>query len=193
MESGVVELREERLEFTFENKNGVVEIAVYPILRPDLPAAITFDYDPVTMSVSNKKFARTLSESRQGLLNLVMAQDRTDQKEAIKYRALMAFMTYYRDIVQVESREVKRSSHPPKSKKHSRRRIIPLVRKSYTIEDFDKAALPKPDGIKRRYTKPEHEVNVRGYLRRYKSGRVVWINPTVRYKGKETRHKEYEL
>lgn len=37
------------------------------------------------------------------------------------------------------------------------------------------------------------EVNVRGHLRRYKSGKVVWVKPSVKYKGKTAHHKEYEL
>ena len=29
--------------------------------------------------------------------------------------------------------------------------------------------------------------------RRYKSGKAVWVKPSVRYKGKPAHHKEYEL
>ena len=61
------------------------------------------------------------------------------------------------------------------------------------MEEFDRASLPKPEQAKRGYTKPDHEVSVRGHLRRYKSGKVVWIQPSVRYKGRAAHHKEYEL
>ena len=44
MESGVVELCEEQIEFTFENTRGVVEIAIYPTVQPNIPASIVFDY-----------------------------------------------------------------------------------------------------------------------------------------------------
>ena len=37
---------------------------------------------------------------------------------------------------------------------------------------------------KRTYTKPEHEVSVRGYMRHYKSGKSVWIEPFTKYRGK---------
>lgn len=196
MESGVIELQGEMLEFTFENKNGVVEITIYPTLKQNIPASIVFDYDPTQQRISNRRVAPGLPEAKRQLLNLVMLQDRTDQKEALKYHALMQFMTYYQEVVKVENQRVSPAPTPHKKggKKHLRRKVLPLIRKSYIVEDFDKDALVKPEGIKRKYTKPEHEVNVRGYLRHYKkSGKTVWINPSVRYKGKETHSKAYEL
>ena len=166
MESGVVELCEEQIEFTFENTRGVVEIAIYPTVQPNIPASIIFDYIP--------------------------EHDNTPEKEALKYHALMLFMTYYREVVEVEQRVEHR---PAKVKKKGRkaRRVQPLIRRFYTLAEFDADALPKPEQAKRKYTKPEHEVNVRGHLRRYKSGKTVWVKPSVRYKGKTAHHKEYEL
>lgn len=193
MESGVIELQGEMLEFTFENKNGIVEITIYPTLHPNIPASIVFDYDPAQQQISNRRVASHLPDAKRELLNLVMLQDRTDQKEALKYHALMQFMTYYHEVVRVESQKVNPVPQKRKGKKHSHRKVLPLIRKSYIVDDFDKDALVKPEGIKRKYTKPEHEVNVRGYLRHYKTGKVVWVNPSVRYKGKETRRKAYEL
>lgn len=38
MESGVVELCEEQIEFTFESKGSWVEMAVYITVKPNLPA-----------------------------------------------------------------------------------------------------------------------------------------------------------
>lgn len=40
MEFGVVELREEQIEFTFENTRDVVEIAIYPTVQPNIPAIL---------------------------------------------------------------------------------------------------------------------------------------------------------
>jgi hypothetical protein len=165
MESGVVELCEEQIEFTFENVCGVVEIAIYPTVQP---------------------------EPKRLALDLVLRYDKTPEKEALKYHALMLFMTYYREVVEVEQRVEHR---PAKAKKKGRkaRRVQPLIRRFYTLAEFDADALPKPEQAKRKYTKPEHEVNVRGHLRRYKSGKTVWVKPSVRYKGKIAHHKEYEL
>lgn len=167
MESGVVELCEEQIEFTFENTRGVVEIA-------------------------NRRVAPELVEPKRLALDLVLRYDKTPEKEALKYHALMLFMTYYREVVEVEQRVEHR---PAKAKKKGRkaRRVQPLIRRFYTLAEFDADALPKPEQAKRKYTKPEHEVNVRGHLRRYKSGKAVWVKPSVRYKGKTAHHKEYEL
>lgn len=105
---------------------------------------------------------------------------------------LMLFMAYYREEVKVEQRIERR---PAKHKKKKRTAQVrqPLIRRIYTVTDFDSTALVKPEQAKRGYTKPDHEVNVRGHLRRYKSGKVVWVKPSVKYKGKTARHKEYEL
>lgn len=193
METGVVELQEEMLEFTFENKNGGVEIAVFPLEKPFLPAVLTFQYDPKTQEISKRRFADHLTDERKGMLAIVLGFDRTDWKEALKYHALMQFMTYYHEIVEVGERKVNSSVSVKRQKRSKSRRPQPLIKRTYIIRDFDAATLARPDGIKRPYTKPEHEVNVRGYLRRYKSGKTVWVKPCVKYKGKTTQHKEYEL
>lgn len=192
MESGVVELCEEQIEFTFENVRGVVEIAIYPTVQPDIPASIVFDYLPEQMDIANRRVAPELPEPKRLALDLVLRYDKTPEKEARKYHALMLFMAYYREEVKVEQRIERR---PAKHKKKRRTAQVrqPLIRRIYTVTDFDSTALVKPEQAKRGYTKPDHEVNVRGHLRRYKSGKVVWVKPSVKYKGKTAHHKEYEL
>lgn len=193
LESGIIELREEEIEVMFENKGGIVELSIIPMLKPNLPPVVVFDYDPRTWTANNYRMPQHLSEVKQNLLRQVMLFDNTDKKEALKYHTLMLFMTYYREIVTVDER---RAYEPKTTKKKARKgnkKPQPIIRKFYSIQSFDKDALPKPEGIKRPYTKPEHEVNVRGFLRRYKSGKTVWIKPSVRYKGKGTTNKEYEL
>lgn len=193
LESGVVELQEEMLEFTFENKDGGVEIAVFSLEKPFLPAVLTFQYDPKTQGISERRFADHLTEERKGMLAIVLGFDRTDQKEALKYHALMQFMTYYREVVEVEERKTTQPVSAKRRKRGGCRRPQPLIRRAYIIGEFDRATLARPDGVKRAYTKPEHEVTVRGYLRRYKSGKTVWVKPCVKYKGKTAQPKEYEL
>lgn len=194
MESGVVELCEEQIEFTFESKGGTVEIVVYVTARPNLPPVVAFDYDPETTEIKNRRIAPEGSMTAVDLetLRVLIASDNMCRKEARKYHALMLFMAYYREVVKVEHRiENRPQKHRKKGKKA--RRVLPLVRRIYTLDEVDVDALPKPEQAKRKYTKPEHEVNVRGHLRRYKSGKVVWVQPSVRYKGKTAHHKEYEL
>ena len=104
MESGVVELCEEQIEFTFENTRGVVEIAIYPTVQPNIPASIIFDYIPEQMDIANRRVAPGLSEPKQLALDLVLRYDKTPEKEALKYHALMLFMAYYREEVEVAQR-----------------------------------------------------------------------------------------
>lgn len=194
MESGVVELQEEQIEFTFESKGDLVEIVVYITAHQNLPPVIAFDYDPVTTEIRNRRVAPAGCESgvNKETLGLLVSMDDMYRKEARKYHALMLFMTHYREVVKVEQRAEHR---PAKAKKKGRRtrRPQPLIRRIYTLDEFQPKDLPKPEGAKRKYTKPEHEVNVRGYLRHYKSGKTVWVRPSVRYKGKAGQPKEYEL
>lgn len=191
MESGVVELQEEEIEFTFENKGSLVEIAVYPLTRPNLPAVVTFDYDPATWETKNIEFAPHLSETKKMLLLMVIAQDETHLKEALKYHTLMLFMTYYRETVRITDRG-RRSKREAKEMRRDISKPLPLIRKQYVIEEVDRKDLRLPDQ-KRTYTKPEHEVSVRGYMRHYKSGKSVWIEPFTKYKGKDKNRKDYQL
>lgn len=194
MESGVVELCEEQIEFTFESKGSWVEMAVYITVKPNLPPVVMFDYDPATTELRNRRIAPMGSQPvvDQELLSVLLSMDDTCRKEARKYHALMLFVAYYREEVKVEQRIERR---PAKHKKKKRTAQVrqPLIRRIYTVTDFDSTALVKPEQAKRGYTKPDHEVNVRGHLRRYKSGKVVWVKPSVKYKGKTAHHKEYEL
>lgn len=191
LQSGVVELREEELEFTFENKDGRVEIAIYHSEPPGTVPIVIYDYDPAQKKNINRRIAPGISPEQQMKIDILLQYDNTAEKEALKYHALMMFMKYYREEVKVERHKEHRPAK--RKKKRKTRQALPLVRRVYTVTEFDKDELEKPKQAKRKYTKPEHEVSVRGHLRRYKSGKVVWIRPSVRYKGKVKQHKEYEL
>lgn len=191
LDAGVVELQEELIEFTFESKGDLVELAVYPAEKPNLPAVVTYDYDPVTTQTSNFRFASHLPPERKMLLMQVMAMDNTHLKEALKYHALMCFMTYYRETVKIEDKG-KRTKRQAKALRKDVTKPLPLIRKQYVIEEVDSKVLRLPDQ-KRTYTKPEHEVSVRGYMRHYKSGKSVWIEPFTKYRGKDKNRKDYEL
>lgn len=191
MDAGVIELQEEEIEMTFETKGGIVEIAIYPAAKPNLPAVVTFDYDPKTWIANNYRIAPHLPKERRDMLRMVMLSDKTDMKEALKYHTLMLFMTYYREIVTVEDKG-SRTKHEARKLRKDRTKPLPLIRKQYVIEEFDGKTLRLP-GQKRKYTEPEHEVKVRGFYRHYKSGKVVWIEPFSKYKEKGKSKKDYEL
>ena len=192
MKYGVIELQEELLDIAFEVMDeDKVEITIFPTIKPNLPASVILDYNPHTGIATNYRFAPGLPKVKQDLMRIIILADRTDMKEVIKYHALMLFMVHYQEIVTV-SETRPRTKHEAKKIRKDRSKPLPLIRKTYVLADADKKILRKP-GDKRAYTKPDHEVNVRGYQRRYKSGKTVWVKPSVRYKGKGTKRKEYEL
>lgn len=198
LESGVIALQEEMLEIAFEEKRGVVEITIYPKMDSrDCPAAVVFDYNPQTFEATHYRFAPHLPEVKRDLLRMVILSDSTDEKSALKYHALMLFMAYYREVVSVEeARLPPQTQHKSKKKRHSQqKKPVPLIKKTYVLsEEITSEQLPKLPGEKRQYTKPDHEVSVRGYQRRYKSGKVVWVKPSVRYKNRgEKQGKDYQL
>ena len=192
MESGVIELQEENLELTFRSRGAVVDLAIYVTLYPDLPPVVLFEYNPHTMIASNYCVAPSAEPEKRKILQAVIQFDETDKKEALKYHALMLFMTYYHETVEVKERVIS----PPASSKKKRsqtRKHRPLIRRTYILPELDEQELPAIERAKRPYTKPQHEVSVRGHYRRYKSGKVVWVGPSVRYKGKTEQNTVYKL
>lgn len=194
MEAGIVELQEEQIEFTFEKKENLVEIIVYVTAKPRVPAVVSFDYDPTTTQILNRKVdpSGLLKGTKLMELSFLVSMDDMCRKEAQKYHSLMLFMSHYREYVSAEKRVTKR---PIKQKKKGRaaKRPQPLISRVYLLTDFHAEDLHGPEMMKRHYTKPDHEVSVRGYYRHYKSGKTVWVRPSVRYKGKNKQPKEYEL
>lgn len=189
MESGCVVLQEEQIEFTFESKSDtVVEIMVYAN-GYDTPA-FTFDYNPFTHAYGNHRFPGHLSSERKKWMEQLINFDRMDYKESLKYHALMQFAAHYEEIVVVK--DLRRTSQTKKASKRlgkSARRPKPLVRKTYVVMDFEDSQLGK-----RHYTKPVHEVSVKGFYRTTKSGKRVWVRPFTKYKDKGDRQvKEYTV
>lgn len=198
LESRIIVLQEEMLNVAFEEKRGLVEIAIFPRMdNRDCPAAVIFDYDPQTFELTNYRFAPLLHEIKRDLLRMVILSDRTDEKAAMKYHALMLFMAHYRDIVLVEETKLlpQAQNRSKKKKRHGKSNAVPLIKRTYVFPDgFNGEQLRQLSGEKRHYTKPDHEVNVRGYQRHYKSGKVVWVKPSVRYKDRDKKQsKDYQL
>ncbi len=181
MESGCIELQEEGLEVTFESLDDLtVEIRVYPLGIP-IPS-LTFDYYPATHKTGNFRYPKGLTAQKQETLKFLVQMDRMDWKESIKYHSLMMFAAYYKNIVTVDESKTKvRSKHEVKKLRRSFRGPVPLVRRTYVIANFEERSLKKPNG-KRGYTKPDHEVKVKGFFRSTKSGKRIWVKPFSRYK-----------
>ena len=196
IENGVIILREEKLDVLFEKKaDDLIEISVYPgdgravveagsEKRSIDVAVLTYSYRPSDHWIGNRRFPSMPKEKR-AMLELVLGYDRTDWKESIKYHALMMFASYYKEIVKVDEKQnIRRSKHEAKMLGRKPGQPLQLVRKTYVVSDFDEKQLPRADG-KRKYSKPDHEVSVRGYYRTSKTGKRTWVRPFVKYKGKK--------
>lgn len=191
MDVGVIELQEERIEITFEGRGPIIELGVYSLDRPELPAMVTYDFNAESGRIMNLRYADILSDEKKMLMNALISLDQMHIKCAYKYRALMQFMVRYVETVKI-TETGRRSKREAKEYRKDLKRPLPLIRKRYEIEGVDLRDL-RMHGEKRSYTKPDHEVSVRGYIRHYKSGKTVWIEPSVRYKGKNRKHKDYQL
>lgn len=193
IESGCIELQEEGLEVTFRSlSDTAVELEVYPLGYPT--PALTYEYYPDTQTYGNHRFAESVSEEKRMLMQMLLSYDRTDYKEAIKYHSLMMFAAYFEDIVTVDESKTKRRTKREvrRLRRETHSRAVPLVRKTYVVADFAEGDLKVP-GQKRGYTKPNHEVGVKGHFRTLRSGRKVWVRPCVKYKDKGDSHRVYKI
>lgn len=193
MESGLIVMQEEGIDIGFESRaDGLVTISVYPAHIEE--AAMQFELNPVTTEVTGHRFPAKLRHQKEKLLKIVFEADHTDVKESVKYIALMQFAAHYEEIVQADERQdVRRSRHDAKKLRKNPKQPLKLVKRTYVIKEFDIADLHK-FGEKRAYTKPDHEVSVRGFYRTTKTGKRVWVKPFSRYKEKGGRKpKEYKV
>ncbi len=193
MDSGLIVMEEEGLDISFESlPTGLVSMGVYPAHIDE--AAMTWLYNPVTGEMTGHQFPAKLWHQKEKLLKIVFEVDNTDVKESIKYHALMMFAAHYEEIVEVdEQRSVRRTRHEAKKLRKKPGQPLNLVKKTYVVKDFSPDTLHRY-GEKRKYTKPDHEVQVRGYYRNTKNGKRVWVKPFSRYKdiGNKQR-KEYKV
>jgi hypothetical protein len=188
METGVVELQEEKVEFTFELKeDGIVEFAIYVLDVPSAPPIVVYGWDFETMQPTYVDFTKVKNEMAQMELRFIVAKDNTLWKEAIKYHALMYYMTYHVETIEVTERG-KRSKHEARALRKDKSRPLPLVKKHYVINYVE----TETNG-KRAYTKPDHEVSVRGYFKTLRSGKTIWVRGYKKYKGKEEHNSIYSL
>ena len=192
MESGLIVLEEENIEVMFESKeNDTTEIKVYP-LGIDTPA-LTYDYHPNSKSFSNYKFPDNISPQKRMIMQMVAKQDRTDYKEAIKYHSLMMFSVYYKEMIPEDTSQRKpRTKHEAKRIK-AKGKPLQLAKKTYILSKIEEEKLTEC-GEKRPYTKPDHEVQVKGFFRTSKSGKRSWIKPFSRYKDRGTKkRRDYKV
>lgn len=203
MKQGLVCLEEEDIDFTFKlMHDGNICITVY-MGRYDIPTFMflvnarmgresVMETDNQDGLIHSMKFFGPQDELKQAAMKFLIAKDMTAHKETIKLFSLMAFMAYYEEIVEVDENQKERRDRRSARALRQNGQPLPLWKKTYVVKDFDEKNLRLP-GEPRRYTKPDHEVGVRGHWRKLKSGKKTWIREHVNYKGKgEKKPKTYK-
>lgn len=199
MDSGLIWIEEEGVHFTFE------------VLEHDLVELVWYsnDYDiPIfkfktTLGEGQKEVVKELvfqnapnnNKFKQDLLSFTVALDDTPLKTVRKFTALMLFMLFHEgEVIKVDaSKSETRSKREVRKIKSRTGKVVPLVKKTYIIGSFDPKKT-KVAGAPRNYTKPDHEVSVRGHYRHLKSGKVIWVKASTRYGNKgKGKPKTYKL
>lgn len=177
---GLICLQEEQIDFSFEaySDNDVL-IKIYPLQKETVMMA--FRYDFVNDVILETRWSKNIPPEKLKYLKMIEQFDKTSKKEAFKYRVLMYYAAYYKNEVVVDKKAEKRMDKHTRNSLKKKGCPIPLIRNTYIFEP-DNESLKKPmnPDKKRDYTKPNHEVTVRGYRR--KNG--TWVEPYTRYKDK---------
>jgi len=193
LEYGCIELREEGLEVVFQSiSDTTVQIEVYTLGLP-IPT-FSFEYYPDDRKSGNIEYPPHLSELNRQNLEFLLRIDNTVFKESIKYHSLMMFAAYYEEIVVAdESKTKQRNKREIRRLKRNTRGPVSLARRVYVVSDFAESDLRRLPGQKRSYTKPTHEVGVKGHFRTLRSGKKVWVKPCTKYKDKGDSHRVYKI
>ena len=185
LKKGFVVLKEEGLGFSFEHKGNITTITIYPKTDHNtFIASATFDYNHATDKYTNVIYH--CDKDKMKYMKAIMRIDNTFSKETLKFKAIMSFMAYYREYVIVDSSKPKKAisnnnninTTTLSNNKHNTNSIIS---KTYIIDD---KISTKSLGIKGTHNSPDHEFEVRGFYRHYKSGKVIWIDGFSKCKGK---------
>lgn len=198
MDSGLVWMEEEGIHFTFEVlEHDFVELVWYAN-EYDFPIfkfkTVLRDREVVVRDLVFQDVPKN-NYLKQDLLFLAAAIDETPLKTVRKFVALMFFMLFHEgEVIKVDaSKSETRSKREVRKIKSKTGKVVPLVKKTYIIGSFDPKKT-KVAGAPRDYTKPDHEVAVRGHYRHLKSGKVIWVKESTRYKDKGKKQpKTYKL
>lgn len=187
-----IKVADENLKFTMVKNADRYDMTVYCPLDSGKFIEVggckcAFDIGTFGQSaiVENSKWYAGYNERARRMMQLVHIGNRTFEKQLIKFAALMTFAVFYREEIE-KTATVERKALPPrkqpkgKKKKGSSKRCLHTV--TYTVPS-EIATTLKP--VRRAYTKCDHEINVRGHLRRYSSGKTVWIQPFTKNSGKK--------
>lgn len=191
--SGVIEFREELITLAYQPEGPRIRMYLYM----DNVYVCSFRFDPYDKRMYDMPtLSSKLSEEKRSMAEMLLRVDNTLWKCSKKFRALMFFITLYRDVIEVS--EKKRNSlteHQAKRLSRLRKHEVSLYSTTYKLMDVEKAMQGEPqERIKRRYTKPTSEVSVRGFYRTTKTGKRVWVKPFKKYQGGDSGEpKTYKL
>lgn len=100
---------------------------------------------------------------------------------AMSWFVLMLFAVYYRP--EIERQKKLSAERKPTSRKGKKGHAAKTLYISTYV--FDEELLEDLPKTPRKRSKPDHEFDVRGHYRRYKTGKVAWIRPHTRCKGRK--------
>ena len=100
---------------------------------------------------------------------------------ATRWMSVMLLALHYRPEVERTKQVVAEKKSAKKRRSKSKKPAKTIYTREYVLTGDMVEALPKPP---RHHAKPSHEFGVKGHFRRYKSGKVAWIKPHIRCKGK---------
>lgn len=107
----------------------------------------------------------------------ILMDDNTIWKCVSKFKALMLFAAYYREDIE-RTKVVHRTTGGTKTKgKQKKSNRKPLTIRKYTISNNMLDELPAP---KKEWHGYKSSFNVRGYYRKTKSGKTVWVRPYIK-------------
>ena len=199
---GVVLLVEEGILFEFHDLGAWVHFVVYMHREEAKEYVKIFEYEADLTNktpdlnpdavIRNKRFFTNNVWAREKM-DWLLTYDNMIGKIIFKFFAIMCFMLFNEEIVEVDHSQDKPRTRRVARAMKIRDQPLSLVRKTYVVKNFD----PKKTKIKgapRRWTAPDHEVAVRGHYRHLQSGKVIWIRECTKFKDKgNKRAKEWRV
>lgn len=180
--------------------NQTYKVKIEGLLEEQKIKINKIQYDDYGLVIKTYKNEVKVNEYLDKLVKLVKSQNKKDLKELYKenYDFIdilppMAFIEYIiresknrkYEYVIIENKESKENKY--KNKKQNIK-----SKQEYGLLDCIKI-YQKKEGIRKKYEITCESWEVRGYFRHYKNGKVVWVKPFTKGKGKSKQQNEYKL
>lgn len=189
VDSGVIIVPDYFTELEFDADEDTIRFTLYVSDKDHTFPTLHFTFDKHTQNICEQHLPESAPSQLVPDLMKLVEKHNPQLQSVLEYYAVMNFMAYFTEQVIKETQVVSREPDKHKKRRKSQKRLLPLIRKIYIlpelIEETSEEAQTEAteESIPRKYAKPTHEVKVRGHYRHYKDGRIVWVRPSVRYKG----------